>query len=82
MLQLASKRPYQDLTDAEVVQNLGLLQRDAADFRRLPRPPGPTPKDVADLLSECWRRHAAERPSFREIHLFLQRKTLGYTPLS
>ena len=35
---------------------------------------------VRDLMSECWQREERERPSFREIHLFLQRKNLGYDP--
>ena len=32
-------------------------------------------------MNECWQRDEGERPSFREIHLFLQRKNLGYDPL-
>jgi hypothetical protein len=32
-------------------------------------------------MLECWQRDENERPSFREIHLFLQRKNLGYNPL-
>ncbi|KAG8321112.1 DNA damage responsive protein [Homalodisca vitripennis] len=83
ILHLAQKRPYDTLTDSEVVENLEQLYQDTGAFSFLPRPPTPpTTKDVTDLLSECWRRTAAERPSFREIHLFLQRKTLGYAPLS
>lgn len=31
-------------------------------------------------MTECWQREEKERPSFREIHLFLQRKNLGYDP--
>jgi hypothetical protein len=31
-------------------------------------------------MNECWQRDESERPSFREIHLFLQRKNLGYDP--
>ena len=38
------------------------------------------PREVRDLMLECWQREEAERPSFREIHLFLQRKNLGYDP--
>ena len=33
-------------------------------------------------MLECWQRDENERPSFREIHLFLQRKNLGYNPLT
>ena len=31
-------------------------------------------------MCECWQREEKERPSFREIHMFLQRKNLGYDP--
>ena len=38
------------------------------------------PREVRDLMTECWQRDDQERPSFREIHLFLQRKNLGFNP--
>ena len=40
------------------------------------------PREVRDLMLECFQRDETERPSFREIHLFLQRKNLGYNPLN
>ncbi|XP_054275572.1 discoidin domain-containing receptor 2-like isoform X2 [Macrosteles quadrilineatus] len=82
ILHLARRRPYDSLADAEVVENLGQLFRDEGDFLYLPRPAiPPATKDIVDLMGECWRRNEVERPSFREIHLFLQRKTLGYAPV-
>lgn len=38
------------------------------------------PKEIYDLMRECWQRNDVDRPTFREIHLFLQRKNLGYKP--
>ena len=38
------------------------------------------PKEIYDLMRECWQRNDVDRPNFREIHLFLQRKNLGYKP--
>lgn len=38
------------------------------------------PKEIYDLMCECWQRNDIDRPNFREIHLFLQRKNLGYKP--
>lgn len=35
-----------------------------------------------DLMLECWQRNDVDRPNFREINLFLQRKNLGYKPNS
>jgi hypothetical protein len=38
------------------------------------------PKEIYDLMCECWQRNESDRPNFHEIHLFLQRKNLGYKP--
>ncbi|XP_014208586.1 discoidin domain-containing receptor 2-like [Copidosoma floridanum] len=48
-------------------------------FEHLPKPLASS-KDIYDLMLECWRRDESERPTFREISLFLQRKNLGYAP--
>ena len=48
----------------------------------LPCEPASCPREVRDLMSECWRRDERRRPAFREIHLFLRRKSLGYVPPS
>ncbi len=76
ILTLAREQPYESLTDEQVVAN---LYKEAKAFKRLPRPRG-CPREVGDLMEECWRRDASQRPSFREIHMFLQRKNLGYSP--
>ncbi|XP_065221336.1 discoidin domain-containing receptor 2 isoform X2 [Planococcus citri] len=80
ILTLAREPPYQELTDTEVMQNLSHLHHENGLFVYLPRPP--CTKDIFDLMLECWRKQEAERPTFREIHLFLQRKNLGYAPVS
>lgn len=40
--------------------------------------PANCPREIYDLMCECWQRNDSSRPNFREIHLFLQRKNLGY----
>jgi discoidin domain receptor family protein 2 len=45
----------------------------------LGQPPN-CPKELYDLMRECWRKNEADRPQFKEIHMFLQRKNLGYKP--
>ena len=81
ILQLASVRPYSGLTDDKVLSGLEAMYATEAEngLGVLERPPL-CPKDVYELMCECWRREDAARPSFREIHLFLQRKNLGYSP--
>ncbi|XP_011873234.1 PREDICTED: epithelial discoidin domain-containing receptor 1-like [Vollenhovia emeryi] len=97
ILNLGRRVPYEHLSDEEVVQSLRQLHH-AADcgsantednckedsgngFDYLPRPTASS-KDIYDLMLECWQREEAERPTFREISLFLQRKNLGYAPTS
>lgn len=79
ILTLARRQPYEALSDGQVVDNLRALHAGNGAFIPLPRPVA-CPKDVFDLMTECWRRLDVDRPSFREIHLFLQRKNLGYAP--
>ena len=43
-------------------------------------PPAGCPREIYDLMCECWQRDDSLRPSFREIHMFLQRKNMGYSP--
>ncbi|XP_012279400.1 discoidin domain-containing receptor 2 [Orussus abietinus] len=90
ILNLGRRIPYEHLSDEEVVQSLKQLQHNAEcqksteempKFNHLPRP-NASSKDIYDLMLECWRREETERPTFREISLFLQRKNLGYAPTS
>uniref|UniRef100_A0A146LSE5 Discoidin domain-containing receptor 2 n=3 Tax=Lygus hesperus TaxID=30085 RepID=A0A146LSE5_LYGHE len=82
ILTLCRHRPFDGLSDGEVVENLGRLQESEDGFVTLPRPPPPTTKDITDLMLECWRQYEHQRPTFTQIHLFLQRKNLGYAPVT
>ncbi|EEB18970.1 discoidin domain receptor, putative [Pediculus humanus corporis] len=81
ILNFGRRIPYETMNDPRVVENVSHLHLNDGQFVYLPRPPTST-KDLYDLMCECWRRNDHERPSFREIHLFLQRKNLGYAPSS
>ncbi|OAD53524.1 Discoidin domain-containing receptor 2 [Eufriesea mexicana] len=97
ILNLGRRVPYEHLSNEEMVQSLRRLHR-AADctdadgengckenadnlFNYLPQPTACS-KDIYDLMLDCWRREESERPTFREISMFLQRKNLGYAPTS
>ncbi|XP_046735368.1 epithelial discoidin domain-containing receptor 1-like [Diprion similis] len=92
ILNLGRRVPYEHLSDDEVVASLGHLQRISAGENSNSEPeetafvylqrPAASSKDIYDLMLECWRREENERPTFREISLFLQRKNLGYAPTS
>ncbi|XP_066250296.1 discoidin domain-containing receptor 2-like [Euwallacea similis] len=79
ILSLCRRRPYDCMSDPEVMENLARLHCDDKQYKYLSRPSNN--KDIYDLMLECWRRTDADRPTFREIHMFLQRKNLGYAPV-
>ncbi|KRZ70074.1 Discoidin domain-containing receptor 2 [Trichinella papuae] len=73
--------PYENLTDEEIIENVRRVfhQDDRAIY--LPQP-AICCKEMYSLMLECWQRNQSRRPTFREIHLFLLRKNLGYSPLA
>ncbi|XP_046811858.1 discoidin domain-containing receptor 2-like [Lucilia cuprina] len=79
ILTFARKQPYEHLNDAKVIENIGHIYQDDNQYQLLPIPAN-CPREIYDLMCECWQRNEANRPNFREIHLFLQRKNLGFKP--
>ncbi|XP_046998540.1 uncharacterized protein LOC124613859 [Schistocerca americana] len=78
-LTLCAVQPLAELSDQQVVENCSRWQLDDGR-QRCPARPAACPRELFDMMAECWRRDAALRPRFAEIHLFLQRKNLGYGP--
>ncbi|XP_076682969.1 discoidin domain-containing receptor 2 isoform X2 [Andrena cerasifolii] len=77
ILTFAREQPFEELPDHRIVENATYFYQE--DERRIILPlPKNCPKDIYDLMRECWQRNDVDRPCFREIHLFLQRKNLGY----
>ncbi|XP_037824726.1 discoidin domain-containing receptor 2-like [Lucilia sericata] len=79
ILTFAREQPYEHLNDAKVIENIGHIYQDDNQYQLLPIPAN-CPREIYDLMCECWQRNEANRPNFREIHLFLQRKNLGFKP--
>ncbi|XP_076320947.1 discoidin domain-containing receptor 2-like isoform X4 [Tachypleus tridentatus] len=79
ILTFARQQPYSDLNDEQVIENVGHFYHNDGQHV-LPSQPSNCPKEIYDLMRECWQRNDNDRPNFREIHLFLQRKNLGYSP--
>ncbi|XP_063925525.1 epithelial discoidin domain-containing receptor 1-like isoform X2 [Zophobas morio] len=79
ILMLCTQQPYAELTSEQVVENCNHWYQNDGCQRYLPRPAA-CPREIYDLMGECWKRNATDRPRFAEIHLFLQRKNLGYMP--
>lgn len=80
ILTLARRQPYEGFSDPQVLENLAHMHHNNGQFTFLPKTANNV-KDIYELMCECWKRNAADRPTFQEIHLFLQRKNLGYAPI-
>ncbi|XP_062121612.1 discoidin domain-containing receptor 2 isoform X1 [Drosophila sulfurigaster albostrigata] len=79
ILTFAREQPYEHMSDANVIENIGHIYQDDKMHELLPMPVN-CPREIYDLMCECWQRNESSRPNFREIHLFLQRKNLGFKP--
>ena len=79
ILTFAREQPYDTLSDEHVIENCGHCYRGNGLEMYLPQP-AHCPREVYDLMRECWNRDESTRPSFREICMFLQRKNMGYDP--
>nr|ALV82497.1 Ddr2 [Leptinotarsa decemlineata] len=77
ILTLCRQPPFSFLSDSEVMENLAHLHYKDGQFNYLPRPSNH--KDIYDVMMKCWQRDETERPTFTEIHYFLQEKSLGYS---
>ncbi|PAA85362.1 hypothetical protein BOX15_Mlig019099g6 [Macrostomum lignano] len=65
------------LTDQQVVENCRRVM-DGEQSALRPSRPTDCQRELYDLMSECWQRDESRRPRFREMHLFLRRKCIGF----
>lgn len=79
MMTFARVVPYDLLSDEQVIENCGHFYDNIEHALYLPMTTGCS-KEIYDLMMTCWNRDDTQRPTFREIHMFLQRKNLGYKP--
>jgi discoidin domain receptor family protein 2 len=79
ILTFSREQPYEALSEEKVLENISALYQTGRLAHALPQPYN-CPRDIFLLIAECWHKVETERPSFREIHLFLQRKNLGFSP--
>lgn len=75
----AREQPFDGLSDEQVIENCGHYYHGNQQQICLIQPPN-CPKEIYDLMVECWNRDQTQRPEFREIHMFLERKNRGYNP--
>lgn len=68
----SGQRPYGDLTNAQVVQNI-------LGFKLLPRPTN-CPKGVYGLMVQCWNTNPLKRPWFSTLMEELKQVTSNLDP--
>lgn len=79
ILTMARRRPFDELSDEGVLENVShCYHEDGSGMILLPQP-ALCPREIYDIITACWRPVERQRPPFWEIHLFLQRKNLGYS---
>jgi len=84
VLTFAHETPLSSLSDEQVVDNCERWyhsddQSSSGPAAMLDRP-SLCPREIYDLLRECWQRDEERRPTFHEVHMFLRRKNSGYNP--
>lgn len=79
ILTVGQSVPYETLTDHQVMDNCHNIYCENSGEIWLDRPVR-CPREIYDLLRHCWTRDDSQRPSFHEVHMFLQRKNAGYSP--
>ena len=79
MMTFSRERPFSDLSDEKIIDNCSHFFKQDGLEAYLPQPSACT-REIYDLMCECWNRDEILRPSFREVHMFLQRKNMGYDP--
>ncbi|XP_072888116.1 discoidin domain-containing receptor 2-like isoform X1 [Hemitrygon akajei] len=70
ILVLCKEQPYYHLTDELVIENAGEFFREQGKQVYLPRP-AICPQALYNVMVNCWRRDAKDRPTFQQIHQFL-----------
>ncbi|XP_049771029.1 discoidin domain-containing receptor 2-like [Schistocerca cancellata] len=79
ILSLAGERPFQHLSNEEVIQNAEHMYYGGELQVLLPKP-NLCPAEIYDLMCDCWKRDEDIRPTFKELHAFLRLKNAGYRP--
>ncbi|KAL7632172.1 UNVERIFIED_CONTAM: hypothetical protein RMT77_017514 [Armadillidium vulgare] len=79
ILTMTRRQAYDELSDEGVLENVShCYHGDGSGMILLPMPQL-CPREMYDMLTACWRPNERQRPPFWEIHMFLQRKNLGYS---
>ncbi|GCC18111.1 hypothetical protein chiPu_0020727 [Chiloscyllium punctatum] len=73
MFTFCKEQPYSQQSDEQIIENTGEFFRNQGRQVYLSQPTV-CPKQIFDLMLSCWSRDIKDRPSFLQIHHFLQQQ--------
>ncbi|KAL0115773.1 hypothetical protein PUN28_010951 [Cardiocondyla obscurior] len=79
VMSLAREKPFQHLSNDQVIQNAEQMYYGAELQIFLPKPTM-CPEEVYRMMCSCWRRDETSRPTFKDIYTFLKNITTDYRP--
>ncbi|XP_017882704.1 discoidin domain-containing receptor 2-like isoform X2 [Ceratina calcarata] len=79
VMSLAREKPFQHLTNDQVIQNAEHMYYGAELQIYLPKPTM-CPEEVYKMMCSCWRRDETSRPTFKDIYTFLKNLIADYRP--
>ncbi|CAH1968899.1 unnamed protein product [Acanthoscelides obtectus] len=78
ILNFCCERPFSNLSNEKVIQNAEHMYYGGELQVTLNKPPLCSP-DIYELMCSCWRRDDNERPTFKQICLYLKHVNKEYT---
>ncbi|XP_028047094.2 discoidin domain-containing receptor 2 isoform X2 [Monomorium pharaonis] len=79
VMSLAREKPFQHLSNDQVIQNAEHMYYGAELQIFLPKPTM-CPEEVYRVMCSCWRRDETSRPTFKDIYTFLKNIIADYRP--
>ncbi|XP_067868887.1 discoidin domain-containing receptor 2-like isoform X4 [Heterodontus francisci] len=76
MFTFCKEQPYSQQSDEQIIENTGEFFRNQGRQIYLSQPTV-CPKQIFDLMVSCWSRDIKDRPSFEQIHHFLQQQLVN-----
>ncbi|XP_043286300.1 discoidin domain-containing receptor 2-like [Venturia canescens] len=76
---LAREKPFQHLTNEQVIQNAEVMYYGGELQVLLPKPTM-CPDEVYRVMCSCWKRDETTRPSFKDIAAFMKKIIADYRP--
>nr|CAH7715863.1 unnamed protein product [Callosobruchus chinensis] len=81
ILNFCCERPFSNLSNEKVIQNAEHMYY-GGELQVVLNKPALCSPDIYDLMCSCWRRDDNDRPSFKQICLYLKHVNKEYTSSS